>query len=83
VEPNGSDEPRRASGSSRADGSIALLGSPSATKLRRGFRTPWCRINHGPPCLAFVLPDRHSDSVGVKIVSATNSFSEPVNLVDD
>lgn len=77
------DELRRASVSSRADGSIALLGSLSTTPLGRLFRAPWCHGNDGTAGLLLVLPNCQGDAVSVKAVGATDTFSERVDFVDD
>ena len=64
------DEPRRVCVSSRADGSIAWLGSLSTTRL-------------GPTCFTFVLADGRGDSIDIEAMGPTDSLSELVEILDD
>ena len=80
---NVSDEPRRASVSSRADGSIALLGSPSTARLGPTFRTSRCYLDENAASFPFVSADGRSDSVGIEIVGPTDLLSKFVQIVDD
>lgn len=66
---------RGASGSVHADGSIAMLGSPSPTRVR-----PACRTSTS---LTFVLPDSRGNSIDVEVVRPTDTLSELVKLFDD
>ena len=75
---------RGASGvSSRADDSIALLGSPSTTSL-----DPACcacrRWVHGwPPRFTFVLTNGRGDSIDVKAVGSADLLAQFVEFIDD
>jgi hypothetical protein len=74
---------RGASVSSRADGSIALLGSLSATRLGATFRAAWRSVNHGPTGLTFVLAYGRGDSIDIEIMGPPDSLSEFVKILDD
>jgi hypothetical protein len=80
------DEPRRASVSSRAAGSIALLGSSSTTMLGSTFRTLWCGL-YKCPALAgsftLMLANGRGDSVNIEVMGPTDSLSELVEFLDD
>ena len=80
---NVSDEPRRASVSSRADGSIALLGSPSGPRIGPTFHTFWCWGNVRQTRFTFMLADRRGDSVDVEAVGPADSLPELVQIFDD
>jgi hypothetical protein len=78
-----SDEPRRVSVSSRADGSIALLGSLSTARLGPTFRTLWCCLRDHPTGFTFVLANGRGDSIDIEIVGPTHSLSKLVEILDD
>ena len=78
-----SDEPRRVSVSSRADGSIALLGSLSMARLGPTFRTLWCCLRDHPTGFTFVLANGRGDSIDIEIVGPTDSLSKLVEILDD
>ena len=80
---NGSDEPRRASVSSRAVGSIALLGSPSTTRLGGTSRTLWRCFYQNPPRFTFVFADGRGDSIHIEIMCPADLLSELVKILDD
>ncbi len=82
-QPNGSDEPRRASVSSRADGSIALLDGSSTTRLGPTLRTLGCCLHESPTGFTFVLADGRGDSIDIEVVGLTDSLSELVEILDD
>lgn len=80
---NVSDEPRRASVDSRADGSIALLGSPATTWPGPTFRRLWCCLDKNPTAFMFVLADGRGDAIDIETVGSTDSLSELVEILDD
>ena len=81
---NFSDELRRASASSRAEGSVALLGSPSTPRFGPTFRTLWCCCLHeNPTAFTFVLADGRGDSIDIEIMGPTDSLSELMEILDD
>jgi hypothetical protein len=80
------DEPRRTGISSRADGSIAVLGSlstatpgPTRLVLRWGF----AKIVVPRGGLTLVLANRRGDSIDVEVVGPADSLPELVKILDD
>jgi hypothetical protein len=80
--PNVSDEPRL-SVDSRADGSIALLGSLATTWAGPPFRRLWWCLDKSPTALMFVLADGRGDAIDIETMSPTDSLSELVEILDD
>ncbi|MGH9386505.1 MAG: hypothetical protein ACRD2N_19710 [Vicinamibacterales bacterium] len=75
---------RGASGvSSRADGSIALLGSSSTASLGSARWAPRRHIHEWPSGLPFVLANGRGDSINVEVVRSTDSLPKPVEFFDD
>ena len=72
-----------ASVSSRADGSIALLGSSSTPSLGAARRAYQRRIHGWPSSLAFVLANGRGDSINVEVVRSTDSRPQLVEFFDD
>jgi hypothetical protein len=74
---------RGASVSSRADGSIALLGSSSTTRPALTLRTFWRCLNESATRLMFVLADGRGDAIGIEVMGSTDSFPKLVEILDD
>jgi hypothetical protein len=66
-----------------ADGSIALLGSPSTTRLGPTLRTSRGCVNERPASFTFVLADGRGDSIDIEIMGPTDLLSELVEILDD
>jgi len=77
-----SDEPRRGSVSSRADGSI-VLGSPSTTRPGPTFRTLWRGLLKSSTAFTFVLADGRGDSIDIEGMGPTDALAELVEILDD
>ena len=69
--------------SSRADGSIALLGSSSSTSLSTGSRACRRHLHGSPPGLPFVLANGRGNSINVEVMSSTDSLPELVEFFDE
>jgi hypothetical protein len=77
------DEPRRFSVSSRADGSIALLGSLSTTMPGSTLRRSWRYFDDSPSRFTLVLADGGRNPIGIEAVSSTDLLPELVEILDD